>query len=169
MNWDWLVGSSGENLYLSYPEDPQSEVTPLTVPANARSKLTGRLGGLLRRGATFGALALARTGTFGGRRGIACRGLVVVGGHGALPLNVAPRARRRDDHVHLSDTEIIDEGIAVAARRLVGDVGGRAYVLKPHVYLDEQEERPEGVDERGRVRRRRVPLDEAGQRRGVVD
>jgi hypothetical protein len=87
----WLVGSSGENLYLSYPEDPQSEVTPLTVPANARSELTGRLGGPLRRGATFGALALVCAGTLRGRRGIACRGLVVVGGHGAL--DVAPRAR----------------------------------------------------------------------------
>ena len=64
----WLVGSSGENIYLSYPEDPQSEVTPLKIPANARSKLTGRLGGPLRRGATFGALALARTGTFGAKR-----------------------------------------------------------------------------------------------------
>ena len=43
------------------PEDPQSEVTPLTVPANARSKLTERLGGSLGRGGpTFGALALVR-------------------------------------------------------------------------------------------------------------
>ena len=59
MHW---VGWSGPlaRTYISHtvPEDPQSEVTPLTVPVSARSKLTGRLGGPLRRGATFGALAL---------------------------------------------------------------------------------------------------------------
>lgn len=79
-----LVGWSGPlprtYLYISCCQrSPQSEVTPFTVSVNARSKITRRLGGALWRGATFGAPAHVRAGTFGGRRKlISNRGLVVV-------------------------------------------------------------------------------------------